>query len=98
LISDTPNTRYTITLTSPAFPAASDLSYRNVALRGDPLEPQQQAAVFEPGQQLQYSGTLENRGEYQIEVTTADIQTPTGSYTINLSSPAGGAAEAAARQ
>lgn len=96
LISDTPNARYTITLTSATLPVSSDISYRNVALRGDPLEPLQQASVFEPGQQLQYSGTLENRGEYQIEVSSADIALPTGSYTINLTGGTGGAAGAAA--
>lgn len=98
LISDTPNARYTITLTSATLPVSSDISYRNVALRGDPLEPLQQASVFEPGQQLQYSGTLENRGEYQIEVSSADIALPTGSYTINLTGGTGGTAGAAAGQ
>jgi hypothetical protein len=98
LISTNANSRYTITLTSPTLPVASDISFRNVALRGDPLEALQQASVFEPGQQLQYSGTLEERGEYQIEVTSADIALPTGSYTINLTGGPGGAAAAAAGQ
>jgi hypothetical protein len=98
LISDTVNSRFTITLVSPSVPLESEIAYRNVALRGDPLEPLLRAGAFEPGQQVQYSGTLENRGEYQIEVTSADIQRPTGSYTINLTGGAGGAAGAAAGQ
>ncbi len=85
LVSTTPNASFFISVTSPTMALRTGISYRNVALRGDPLEALQEARTFEPGQTLLFGGTLEKRGEYQIEVTPAEAVPLTGSYTVTLS-------------
>lgn len=84
LVTQAPNTRYVITVRSPAVPLVSEISFVNVNLLGDPASGLQTASNFAPGQQIQYSGTLAQPGQYLILVRSGDVQRPVGSYTLSL--------------
>jgi hypothetical protein len=77
---------YFIKVTSPAIPLVSSLS---LATPAEQFIGQQVAAVFAPGQTVGYFGVLKQPGQYEVDVTSVDLQQPTGpsgtaSYTLSL--------------
>ncbi len=95
VFTTSPNVPFFVSVTSPTLVLRTSIAYRNVALRGDPLEAEQEGRYFNPGQTLLFGGRLERRGEYQIEVTPAEAVPLTGNYSITLNNnppPAGAGA------
>ena len=82
---------YMITITSSEFPALGWL----LLAQGEELIPLQQAIVFQPGAQVQFSGTLGQAGQYTIVVSSSPAVDPNalGTYSVTLSEHAGGAGQ-----
>lgn len=89
--TETANQSYVITARSPAVPVSSRLFFVDLARTENPFVFLQQAFVITPRGQVQYSGTLAQPGDYEIDVFSSDPEQPTAtSYTLSLAEAAAG--------
>lgn len=72
---------YGVTALSPSFPAISTVFYLDSMQQQ--WVPLQQALVFAPNGQVQYSGSLSQPGEYIVQIFSIDPSL-SGSYTLSL--------------